>query len=160
METEMVKDGGAAGLVERLRGLSKSLQGLDWCDSLVPDEAADALEAKDAALSDANGALDHVEAFLKDVPGASIVEKAMNAKTTIEAKDAEIETLKDNIASYNSEANQLLAAQAEIEWLKEMSEIERLRELLKGCWQTDTLPRSIEMEIEEALTLAALKGGD
>jgi hypothetical protein len=42
---------------------------------------------------------------------------------------------------------------AEIEALR--AENERLRKLLKGCWQTDTLPRAVEMEIEDAL-----KGGD
>jgi hypothetical protein len=37
------------------------------------------------------------------------------------------------------------------------AEIERLRRLLKGCWQTDTLPLAVEMEIEEALTKNYLK---
>ena len=27
-------------ILERLRGLATSLRGLDWCDSIAPDEAA------------------------------------------------------------------------------------------------------------------------
>jgi hypothetical protein len=38
------------------------------------------------------------------------------------------------------------------------AEIGRLRELLKGCLQTDTLPRAVEMEIEDALALPEKQG--
>jgi predicted RNase H-like nuclease (RuvC/YqgF family) len=125
METEMVKDGGAAGLVERLRGLSKSLQGLDWCDSLVPDEAADALEMKIEMINQLASRVNEARAAPKKLH--YLIDEL---EAALEAKDALIKNYQEFIEAQAREIAQQRATWREFEqheWAQAQAEIERLR---------------------------------
>lgn len=83
----------------------------DGCKASWPRDAFEShldawhQEAKEAAAAikrlqaekdeDVIGTLHHVEAFLKDVPGNSVVEKAMNAASRLAEKEKEIKRLRD-----------------------------------------------------------------
>jgi hypothetical protein len=116
------------GLVERVYDLVATEKDMALCN-----EIAAALEAKDAEARYWKG--------LMSTDEDSCHTQLHIAWTALEAKDAEIERLR-KAYPFHAWAKQKAEAQAEIE---------RLRKLLKGCWDSDTLPRTLEMDIEDVL---------
>jgi hypothetical protein len=109
-----------------------------------PDTNFSKRKSEDAGLVER---LRHIDSLspVKSIFGA--------AAAALEAKDAD---KAQGIAMINELATMCNELKATIE--AKDAEIGRLRELLKGCLQTDTLPRAVEMEIEDALALPEKQG--